>query len=611
MLQLLCLTAVAAITPRPRVAVIGAGVSGLNCAKKLQKDCDVVVIEASDGVGGRVRSDQERGYVFDRGFAVFLEAYEESREALDYAALKLEPFQPGALVCEGGKREFVGDPIRRPQDLLPSLRAPVGSLSDKIRAGVLRTYILALSAEQIRAGAWTQSSLSARDFLANTFGVGPKLLNSFFEPFFRGVFLSKLDEQDPRVWLLAFRALSAGSTSLPENGIGAVAEQLAAGVDVRLNSSVDAVRDGSVDVDGITQAFDRVVVAVDGPAAARLLPDLTPPPPRASTCVYFSLPEEDLPTQLPIILLVPNGGPLNNVCFPSNVQASYAPPGRALCSATIIDALTEVDADVAGGARAHLVALFPESDVASWTFERTYRVPYAQPRQRLDKSSLEGSPAYSEAIYVCGDHLTDPSLNGALASGRRAADACLKSLRVRGGASAPPLRDYATAFEAPASVSYAPVGVVRSPYVERHGTPRQATVGDVDTVGVIALNPEFRGSLKSLSGFDYVWVLAHMHLQTGKLRRFQIKPPRGNDRHGVFATRAPHRPSPISLSALKLVGVDEEKLEITVRGLDLLDGTPVLDVKPYVPYCDAFPDARVGWVDALEDERDSPLVDDV
>ena len=165
------------------------------------------------------------------------------------------------------------------------------------------------------------------------------------------------------------------------------------------------------------------------------------------------------------------------------------------------------------------------------------------------------------------------------------------------------MRDYATKFEAPSLVSYAPIGVVRSPYVERHGTPRQATVNDPVT-GVIALNPEFRGSLKSLDGFDYVWVLAHMHLQTGKLRRFQIKPPRGDERHGVFATRAPHRPSPISLSALKLVAVDEENLELTVQGLDLLDGTPVLDIKPYVPYCDAFPDARAGWVDEL-DENDS------
>ena len=199
-----------------------------------------------------MRSDRERGYVFDRGFAVFLEAYEESREALDYDALRLRPFQPGALICRDGERQFVGDPLRRPQDLVPSLRAPVGSLADKLRAGLLRTACLALDAARIRNGAWTRSSTNARDFLSDKVGVGPRLLDAFFEPFFRGVFLSRLEEQDPRVWLLAFRALSAAPTSLPEDGIGAVAEQLAAGVDVRLNAKVDAVREGCVDVNGET-----------------------------------------------------------------------------------------------------------------------------------------------------------------------------------------------------------------------------------------------------------------------------------------------------------------------------------------------------------------------
>lgn len=94
-----------------------------------------------------------------------------------------------------------------------------------------------------------------------------------------------------------------------------------------------------------------------------------------------------------------------------------------------------------------------------------------------------------------------------------------------------------------------------------------------------------------------------MHLNTGW--RPKVRPPRGpRVRHGVFATRAPHRPAPVSLSALKLVSVDEDALELTVQGLDLLDGTPVLDVKPYVPYADAFPAARAGWVDALDDDDD-------
>ena len=101
-------------------------------------------------------------------------------------------------------------------------------------------------------------------------------MDAFFEPFFRGVFLSRLHEQDPRVWLLAFRALSAAPTSLPQDGIGAVAEQLAEGLEVRLHTPVDAVREGCVEVNGETLAFDRVVVAVDGPALLKLLPDITP-----------------------------------------------------------------------------------------------------------------------------------------------------------------------------------------------------------------------------------------------------------------------------------------------------------------------------------------------
>ena len=169
---------------------------------------------------------------------------------------------------------------------------------------------------------------------------------------------------------------------------------------------------------------------------------------------------------------------------------------------------------------------------------------------------------------------------------------------------------YADVVPTPSSLTLEPIGVVRSPYNERFGTPRQATVtaqtagGEVD--GTIVLNPRFAGTLKSLAGFDAVWVVSYLHLNTGW--KPTVRPPRGprDARHGVFATRAPHRPNPLGLSALRVVAVDEAKLEIAVRGLDLLDGTPVLDVKPYVPYCDAFPDARAGWVDDLDGPADGP-----
>ena len=108
-----------------------------------------------------------------------------------------------------------------------------------------------------------------------------------------------------------------------------------------------------------------------------------------------------------------------------------------------------------------------------------------------------------------------------------------------------------------------------------------------------------------LDGFDFCWVISHMHLNTNWRRL--VKPPRGDGtRRGVFATRAPHRPSQLALSALRIESVDEAALRIRVRGCDLLDGTPVLDVKPYVPYADAFPDARAGWIDELDGQPDGP-----
>ncbi|KAJ1459794.1 TsaA-like domain-containing protein, partial [Pelagophyceae sp. CCMP2097] len=167
-----------------------------------------------------------------------------------------------------------------------------------------------------------------------------------------------------------------------------------------------------------------------------------------------------------------------------------------------------------------------------------------------------------------------------------------------------------------------PVGWVESPYKERFGTPRQPVVTAVVSGGdeqlgaiVLAQGLGLENSLRDLAGFDYCWVVAHMHLNTGW--RPLIQPPRGPSvqprppvenslrrnrkrRRGVFATRAPHRPSQIALSALRIVSVDEKNLRINVKGLDLLDGTPIFDIKPYIPYCDAFPDANAGWVDDLD-----------
>jgi len=148
-----------------------------------------------------------------------------------------------------------------------------------------------------------------------------------------------------------------------------------------------------------------------------------------------------------------------------------------------------------------------------------------------------------------------------------------------------------------------PIGYVRSPYQRRFGTPQQAAAADSAEDAVLALIPTLipEGALADLEGIEHLWVLSWLH--RGGTWAAQVMPPRGpRVRRGVFATRSPDRPNPIGLSAVRLIRV--EGCDLHVNGIDLIDGTPILDIKPYVPYADAFPQAKAGWIDALP--RDAP-----
>lgn len=152
-----------------------------------------------------------------------------------------------------------------------------------------------------------------------------------------------------------------------------------------------------------------------------------------------------------------------------------------------------------------------------------------------------------------------------------------------------------------------PIGVVRSPYTERFGTPRQPGItdqvkGDARLPGRIELRPELEEGLAGLAAFERIWCLFVFHLNRG--HSLTVRSPRDpDDLHGLFSTRSPHRPCPVGLSCLHLVRIEGPVLH--VLGLDILDHTPVLDIKPYIPYADAFPAARVGWLEGrVPDEAD-------
>ncbi|MEO7324673.1 MAG: tRNA (N6-threonylcarbamoyladenosine(37)-N6)-methyltransferase TrmO [Dokdonella sp.] len=156
--------------------------------------------------------------------------------------------------------------------------------------------------------------------------------------------------------------------------------------------------------------------------------------------------------------------------------------------------------------------------------------------------------------------------------------------------------------DTPDTFTFQPIAFVRSPYARRIDAPHQPTVVAGTEAGsaadaIIEFAADFpEAALHDLAGFERIWLVFVFDRSEGW--KALVKPPRGGPKRGVLATRSPHRPNAIGLSAVELVAV--EKRCLRVRGVDLLDGTPILDIKPYVPYADAFPASCAGWIDAID-----------
>jgi phytoene dehydrogenase-like protein len=264
-------------------------------------------------------------------------------------------------------------------------------------------------------------------------GFSDTIVDRFFRPLFGGVLLDRELGTSSRMFEFVYRMLALGDVSLPARGMGAITEQLAGGLPadrVRLGRRVTAVGDGSVLLaDGERLPARAVVVATDGPTASGLLGGEPPAPASvAARCLYFAA--DTAPVDEPVIVLDGDGdGPVNNLCVPSAVAPGYAPPGAALVSAAVLDRPglpngPDLEAAVLGQ-----LADWFGSGVVAWRHLKTYHIPHAQPAQPPGTLDPPERPVrLRPGLYVCGDHRDNASINGALASGRRTADAVLEDL---------------------------------------------------------------------------------------------------------------------------------------------------------------------------------------
>ena len=416
------------LTSDSEVLIVGAGLAGLACAVHLTgAGRTVTVLEAGDGVGGRVRTDVLDGFVLDRGFQVLLTAYPEAKAMLDYRALDLQSFLPGALVQLGSQRATVADPLRQPLSLLATAKAPIGSLLDKGRVAMLRQSLVKRSIDEI----WQRPDITTLQHLRNA-KFSAHMIERFFRPLFGGIFLESELSTSSRMFEFVMRMLADGDNAIPAAGMQTIPNQLAARLPagtIRLGARVGAVGDHAVTLLdlGIIEA-KTIVIATESSQAAKLLGDeLSDPGSVPVSCVYFAADEP--PIDRPFIVLNgdgASGGPVNNLCVPSLVSKAYAPNGRHLISASVLGTHRAPDnVSLETAVTAQLTSWFG-SQVAKWDHLRTYHVPNAQPRQTPPAlSEIERSVRIRPDVYVCGDHRDQASIQGALTSGRRAAEAVL------------------------------------------------------------------------------------------------------------------------------------------------------------------------------------------
>lgn len=370
-----------------------------------------------------MRTDRAEGFLLDRGFQVLLTAYPEARQRLDYTALRLRSFYHGALVWTGRGLHRVADPLHHPKDAAASLAGPVGTTLDKLRVLALRR----------RAGSGSLPELFSRPDTTTInalrrLGFSNSLIDLFLRPLLSGIFLDRELATSSRMLDFVIRMMSQGDVALPAAGMGALSDQLAA----RLPPG--ALRTGAhvtrLDPDGVTLESGEtiragaVVVATEGDVAARLTGRLAAPPPRAATTVYYAASRS--PVGGPYLVLNGVGlGPVNSLCVPSDVAPTYAPHGQALVAASVLGLPAADDAALDADIRTQLRRWFG-TQVDEWRRLRIYRIPWALPDQAPPVlEPAERRVQLDARLFVAGDHRDTGSIQGALVSGRRAAEAVL------------------------------------------------------------------------------------------------------------------------------------------------------------------------------------------
>ena len=399
------------------VAIIGAGLAGLACAIELQKNnINFQIFEASDGVGGRVRSDVIDGFILDRGFQLYNPSYPEGKRLLNYDALDLKPFIPGVAIRDNKRLRIVVDPFRAKGFRLKLLKDIPGNPLSYL--GLLRYFLSYLVTSDAQIA--TTKDISASDSLIKS-GVRGNLLEKLLRPFLKGVFLESELKTSRKFLDVVLKTFLRGIPSVPAQGMQVISDQLASKLPmekISLNTKIIKIEGNKLQTENEEIIAKKIVVATDPTTAISWL-NLEEKIMHTVTTWYFKADQRvaELVKGKPILFVdASNNGPLANAVVLTNAASSYAPPGQVLVSASAISPHQNADLE---SVKKHLSVIFG-LDTNSWQLIKQYQIKEAL-ASMYPPFSLINSNQISEDLFVAGDHRATSSIQGALLSGTNAA----------------------------------------------------------------------------------------------------------------------------------------------------------------------------------------------
>lgn len=393
------------------IYIIGAGISGLITAIELEKaGFTPTIIEASNSVGGRVKSDVIDGYVLDHGFQVLLEAYPKAMQYLDYKALNLQRLIPGAVIYKNGKQQTIGDPLRNLSLLLPTVFASIGSIKDKLAIFKLNFALKNKSIESIFSqtlNTTTLEYLKAKGF-SNT------IITNFFKPFFTGIFLETELSTPSNMFEFIYKMFSEGLAVIPKCGIQAIPNQLKlklSSTTILFNTAVKRVEEKRIIIeDGTVIDSNITIIATE---SSKLLQTETKITWKACDTLYFTVEKDTL--NKPIIgLLADKEALINNIFFTSSINNNNT-KNDVVLSVTVVKSHNYTEVDLIKTVEAELNTI---CNIKTKNFIKRYQIKRALPNLKTVKYlSTSADFKYSDSIYLTGDYTLNGSLNAAMTSG--------------------------------------------------------------------------------------------------------------------------------------------------------------------------------------------------